>query len=119
MADFFANYESVSVARTAINSLADALKLAETDEAITAGAVTSIPVADITYNCAVSGDPIILIDASTGTAHSLTLAADVLAAATALTISSYTFASDIGTGSKIYYPGQYMANRIYDLYHPA
>lgn len=89
--------------RTKINNINDCFQVAETDVTITAGAVTSVPIVTLTKNLLPSGEKVTLVNKLTGEAIELTLSASAASGATALTITSHTFAEDITTGSAIYY----------------
>ena len=102
MADLFDDGDVRLSIRNKINTIAGCLKIAETDEAITAGAATSIPIAALRKSILPSGNTVILVDADTGGAHTLTLTDDAEASDEVLTVSSYSFASDVPSGSHIY-----------------
>ena len=107
--DFYANGTSWLVVRTLINTLADICKVGETDDTITAGAVTSIPIVDSQYNSLRDNDYIYLVDPATGTAHLLHLADAIEVEDTAITIDEYTFTTDIPAGAKFYISGEFNA----------
>ena len=120
MADFFDNGESWLVVRTLINSLADIGKIAEMDDNLTESFVTSIPVATTPANVIWrTGEQVVLIDTATGTAHTLTLAADIGPSADTISIVAYEFGSNIQAGSKIYISPARMSNLILTALYPS
>lgn len=87
--------------RNKLNELASAFCIAKTDEAITAGAVTSIPIAAsvVTYG---PGYKIVLVDITTGVNYELTLSALLSISDNAISINSYTFPDNVPSGSPIF-----------------
>lgn len=89
--------------RTKINNVTGMLQIAQTDAVISAGATTSLPIAAIAGNLMVAGETIMLLDINTGEAHDLTLNDNLENGDEVITITSYVFASDIPSGSPIYF----------------
>jgi hypothetical protein len=113
MVDLFNDGDSRLPIRLKINGLAKAFQIADTDVEITAGATTSIPVTTTTMDLLDSGDTVILVDATTGTMHELTLSADLQSGATAIAVNSYTFTSNIPVGSIIFPSMKVICNKTY------
>lgn len=118
MSDLISDGDVGLLIRTKLNGILDLLKIAETDEAITAGAVTTVPIVTTSGNLLASGETVIMIDQETGEAYTLTLAAALLSSATSMTISSYTFAADVASGAKIYFPMTKFLSIVYNHLNP-
>jgi hypothetical protein len=103
MENLFEDGDSGLLIRTKINAADGCFKIMETDVLIAAGAVESIPVVTLTKSLIWSGQKVTLVDIITGETHELTLADHAEDSDTYLTITSYTFASNIAVGSAIYY----------------
>jgi len=113
MANLFENNDTGLLIRTKFNVADGCFKIMETDVLVGAGAVTSIPVVTLAKSLLTSGEKVTLVDITTGESHELTLAADAESSDTDITITSYTFASDIAVGSAIYYKMTDLLNHIF------
>ena len=113
MTDLISDGDVFLVVATKLNNLNGFFQVAETNVLITAGAVTSIPIVTLTQNLLRSGKKVTIVDKITGVVSEVTLAANAASAAAALTITSHTFASDVPSGSAIYYKYTDLLNSIY------
>jgi len=117
MADeLFSNGEVKLAIRTKLNSMAGYFQIAVTDEAISAGTITSVPISTLTKDLLASGAKVYLVEYATGVTYELTLGADLLTAATAMTVSSIAVDA-IASGSPIFYKYEDVLTRIYALEH--
>jgi len=103
---------------TKLNNLNSLFQIAETNDTITAGNQTSIPVTTTTQDLLFAGDTIYLQDDDTGELHALTLDGDLLSGEAVIGITSHNFATDIQAGAKIYYSYADLLNRIYTHLSP-
>jgi len=113
MVELFDDGENWLSIRKKINESIGAFQIADTDVLIAAGAVTSIPITTTAVNLLKSGDLVQLVDIVTGERHELTLSADLAAAATEISVVSYTFPSDIAVGSPIFFNMTSLLAKIY------
>jgi hypothetical protein len=103
MADWIADGCTVLELRNKLINFNNKFRITETDQVITAGAVTSIPVTDFDSNVLLAGDVVYLEDNTTYALHALTLSANYTNGDNALTVNSITFATDIPVNSAIYF----------------
>lgn len=111
--DLFEDGDNRLPIRTKLSALAQISAVAITDEAITAGAVTSIPVATLVANISVSLTKIMMLNIDTGEVYELALTADATAGSNSISITEYTFAADVPAGCPIFLWGVDIANILY------
>ena len=103
MADWIADLDLGISIRNKLINFNNSFRITETDQAITAGAVTSIPVTDFDTGILYSGDVVYLEDNTTYTLHALTLTANYTSGDNVLLVNSITFATNIPANSAIYF----------------
>lgn len=113
--DLFEDGDNRLPIRTKLSALAQISAIAITDEAITAGAVTSIPVATLVANISASLTKVLMLNIDTGEVYELALSADALAGAGSISITSYTFTADVPTGCPIFLWGVDIAILLYNF----
>jgi hypothetical protein len=116
--DLFDNGENRTIIRAKLGALAQMMAVAITDEAITAGAVTEIPVASLACSLSVNLTKLLMLDIDTGEVYEFALDIDALVADTGLKITGYTFAADVPSGCPIFLWGVDVASILYNFINP-
>jgi hypothetical protein len=116
--DLFDNGENRTIIRAKLGALAQMMAVAITDEAITAGTVTEIPVASLACPISSNFTKLLMLDIDTGEVYEIVLTIDALTLDNALSIVGYTFAADVPSGCPIFLWGVDVAALLYNFINP-